>query len=205
MNELSEKLKKKAKNVKRTILFLDLALFALGLLMVIFPQESANIICIAVGIILTIWGVIRLISYFTADKAVTFSSFALVQGVALMGFGIFFIACPEMLRAFLSIALAIILIVCGVMKLQYAIESLKVKSKLWPVSLAGAIVSIVLGIIIFFNPEAGWLMLFIGIAFLISSVWDIIAVFLLTKAVKDFAESKDRMVDVEVTKEDTEE
>lgn len=197
MSTLSEKLRKKAKGIKRELIFSDIALLILGLIMVIFPEQSGDIICIAIGIILSVWGIIRLISYFTADKTVTFGSFALVQGAALLGFGIFFIANPAMLNAFLSVALAIVLIVSGIMKLQYAVDFIRLKAKYWWVSLSGAVVAIVLGIIIFVNPTVSWLMLFIGISFLVNAVWDLVSVFLLSSALKKV--EKADMIDIDFT------
>ncbi len=199
MKKLSEKIKRRAKNTKREIAFVDIALLILGVLMIIFPEKSSDIICIAVGLILGIWGLVRLITYFASGKIESFGSFALVQGTALLGFGILFIINPGILKAFLSAALAITLIVSGVMKLQYAVDFLRLKAKFWYVSLLGAVISITLGAMVFFNPfsAAKWLMLFIGISLTVNAVWDIISVVILTNLTEKFVDKEDGMIDVE--------
>lgn len=199
MKSFSEKVRKKVKSTKREVTFVDIALLILGILMIIFPEQSGDIICIFIGVILGIWGLVRLITYFASGKVESFGSFALVQGAALLGFGILFIINPGMLKAFLSAALAIILIVSGVMKLQYAVDFLRLKAKFWYISLLGAIISITLGAIVFFNPftTAKWLMLFIGISLVVNALWDLASVAILSKIAKNFAAKDDDMIEVE--------
>ncbi|MBQ9743335.1 MAG: DUF308 domain-containing protein [Ruminococcus sp.] len=185
---LPEKIKETTKSFKRSIIIMDLAMLVLGILMVIFSHEAGKLICITVGILMILMGVVRLIKYFTKDSRMPFGSFGLAQGAALLGFGIFFVACPELLQTFLGVSLGIILIVCGIMKLQYVGDAIKLKSKMWPVSLLGTIASVTMGIITLFNTDQGWIILFIGIALIVNSVWDILSVFILSKNVEDYTE-----------------
>ncbi|MGN0453005.1 MAG: DUF308 domain-containing protein [Ruminococcus sp.] len=188
MKQKKENNAKMRKGIQRELVFADIALIVLGLIMTVFPDKSGDIICIVIGIILGIWGILRLVSYFTSDKVDAFGSFALVQGSALLGFGVLFIVKPEFLAGLLLSALAIILIIGGVMKLQYAVDFLRIKARFWWISLIGALLSIVLGIIVFFNLSAvaTWLMIFIGVSFLVCGIWDLISVALLSRLAKKF-------------------
>ncbi len=201
MKKFSEKVQKHVKSTKRELTFVDIALLVLGVLMIIFPEQSGDIICITIGIILGIWGLVRLITYFASGKVESFGSFALVQGAALLGFGILFIINPGILKTFLSAALAIILIVSGVMKFQYAVDFLRLKAKFWYISLLGAIISITLGAIVFFNPFTAtkWLMLFIGISLTVNALWDLVSVAILSRTANNFAKKNDGMIDVDST------
>lgn len=192
---------KKAKSIKREIIFADLALMVLGLIMVIFPEQSNDIIIIAIGIALCIWGILRLVSYFSHDSLEIFGSFSLVQGASLIGFGIFFIVCPSALQIFLATSLGIIIIIGGVMKLQYAVDMIRLKVSYWWISLVTAIITIALGVISLINPftVSKWLMLFIGIAFLANGILDLVSVILLSNRIK--AKSND-MIDVEISDDD---
>lgn len=197
------KKRKHIKGTKQEITFVNIAMLVLGVMLIIFPEKSADIVCIVAGIILGIWGLVRLIAYFASGKIESFGSFALVQGTALLGFGILFIINPGILKTFLTAALGIILIVSGVMKLQYAVDLLRLKDKFWYISLLGAIVSITLGAIVFFNPfkTAKWLMIFIGIALTVNSIWDIVSVVVLTKAISN---NDKKMIEVETVTEGNE-
>lgn len=200
--KFTEKVKAASKNTKKEIAFIDLALLVLGILMIIFPEESGDIICIAIGAILGVWGLVRLITYFASGKIESFGSFALVQGAALIGFGILFVLNPDMLTTFLFAVLAIVLIVSGVMKLQYAVDFLRLKAKYWYISLLGAVISITLGAIVFFNPftAAKWLMLFIGISLVVNALWDIISVMALSKIAKSFIKKSESVINVDASK-----
>ena len=56
---------KKIKGIKIELIIISIVLFALGLFLVIYPELSQLIICKAVGIALCVWGVLRLITYFS--------------------------------------------------------------------------------------------------------------------------------------------
>lgn len=187
--------------VKKEILFADIALFLLGLLMIIFKNQISAIICVAIGIILGIWGIIRLVKYFANDKTEALSSFGLAQGIALISFSVVFIIKPELLSGIVSVLLGIILIITGVVKLQYAVDMIKLKTKLWLVPLFGSIVSIALGVLSFIYTDMSWLMIFVGIALMVTAVWDLISVLLLARTSARNAE--DNVIEVEATEVDT--
>ena len=183
--KLSEKLTANDKNIKRELVFADIAMLVLGLLMVIFPKQSPDVICITAGIFLGIWGLIKLVTYFAAKKTAPFTSFGLVEGATLAGFSVFCILSPQVLKDFIEIVLAIVLLISAVMKIQYTVDFLRLKEKLWYLPLLGAAVSIALGVFIFIDPfKNHFLMLFIGISFLVNGAWDILSVILLSNASK---------------------
>ena len=189
--KMNDKIKPSDKNIKREIIFADIAIIVLGLLMTVFPASSAAIIFRAIGILLSAWGILKLITYFASSNTAVFSSFALVQGSALLGFGVFFIVRPEALEGVLTLVLGVVLLISGVLKLQYAVDFLRLKGELWWVPFAGALVTIGLGALVFFNPFSAtkWLMLFIGISFMVNGVWDLLSVLLLSQESK--AEKKE--------------
>lgn len=186
MGKLKEQLNGNTKNIKREIIFADVAILILGLLMVIFPGHSNNIICITGGILLGIWGLIRLVTYFAAVKNGPFSSFGLVQGATLVSFAIFFIVAPHVIAPFLVAVMGLILMISAVLKIQYTVDFLRLKEKFWYVALIGAIVAITLGTITFFNLKntGTGIMLYLGISFLVNGVWDIVSVLLLSNVSK---------------------
>ena len=174
-----------------------MAIIVLGVLMVVFPERSGDFICRAVGAILCVMGIFRVIAYFAYDRSELFGSFALVQGAAFIGFGVYFLARPQFLAAFLTVALALVLIIGGVMKLQYAIDLARMGSSLWWIELIGAIVMTALGVVTFLDPfeAASGLMIFIGISFLVDGIWDMISVLWLSKAVKRLKHAVEKEAD----------
>ena len=102
---------KKIKGIKIELIIISIVLFALGLFLVIYPELSQLIICKAVGIALCVWGVLRLITYFSMAKEEIFGSFGLVQGISLLAFGLFFVMKPEVIAMFFGTILAIVIII----------------------------------------------------------------------------------------------
>ncbi len=194
---MSKEKSKSAKKSKFTFtqgaLFTDIALIILGLLMTIFHKSAGNIICIALGILMCVFGVLRFISYFAKNKEEAVGSFAIVQGTALLGFGVLFIIAPEPIRALLNILLGIILVISGVLKLQYAVDLIRLKAKLWWISFLGAVITIALGIIIFIFYGETWLMLFTGISFMVNGLLDLVVVIILDKEKKDRKDKADEV------------
>lgn len=106
---------KKIRGIKIELIIISIALFVLGLFLTIFPEVSQIIICRAVGIALCVWGVLRLMTYFRMSREDVFVSFGLVQGISLLAFGIFFVMRPEAIAVFFGTAIAIIIIIDGIL------------------------------------------------------------------------------------------
>ena len=175
---------KKLKTIKFEIIIVSIALFVLGLLLVIFPTASQEIICKGIGVALCVWGVLRLINYFRIAGSEILGSYGLVQGVTLLAFGMFFVIKP----GFIAV------------KLQYAVDFYHLESDKWWIELIGAVVMVVIGIIALLNPfsTSSALIVFIGIALMIEGLWDFISLMRIVsvtkkagKAIKNFKDQVD--------------
>lgn len=181
---------KKIKGIRGELIIVSIALFVLGLFLVIFPDISQVVICKGIGIAFCVWGVLRLITYFRISKEEVLSSFGLVQGVTLIAFGVFFVMRPEAISVFFGTALSIVIIVDGILKLQYGIEFFHMKSGYWWIELIGAFVMVIMGIIALCNPFAttSALMIFVGIVFMVEGLWDLVSIVRISRFVKKVAD-----------------
>ena len=105
----------------------------------------------------------------------------------MLGFGIFFLVNPDFFVKFIDMALAIILLVTAVIKLQYAFDFLKLESSRWWIHLIGAVIMAALGILAMTKPFgiANIVMILIGCGLIFSGVWDLVSVLYMSKTVKD--------------------
>ena len=176
-----------AKSLRRSIIIADIAICLLGLLMIIFPGYSQNVICIAIGVLLCIVGIARVVMHFSTDRVVVLGSFALVTGVALAGLGVLIILHPEILADSLMMVFGIGLIVSGVMKIQYAIDFARLSVRGWWLELLLAAALIAFGVIVLCNLFATEvaLMIYVGISLMVSSICDLISVLRINSLVKD--------------------
>ena len=110
------------------------------------------------------------------------------QGVALAGFGLYILIRPGIIEVFLTTVFAIIIIVDGILKLQYALDFRKLDAGGWWIEAVCAAVMIILGIVVLFNPFAtvAAVMLFIGVVFVFEGAWDLASILYISKIAKEF-------------------
>ena len=186
-----EDIKKKAKRISREFVLINAGIVLLGILLVVYPAQSKEIICRALGAVLSVWGVFKIIDYIKLRHNEIFFLFSLVQGCALLGFGVYILIQPNVLAAFITAALSIILFIGAVLKLQYALEFSKYDSKGRWFQAAAAIVMIIASVISFVNPfgeASNILMMFIGISLIIDGVWDLLTIAYISKTFKEAKE-----------------
>lgn len=207
-----ENVRKKIKDLKMEMILINAATIILGILMVAIPDSINGLICQTLGVLLCLWGIIRIISYFRMRADEIFGSFGMVQGCAMLGFGIFFLANPNFFVQIIDMALAIILLVTAIVKIQYAFDYMKLNSSHWWIHLIGAVVMLAVGILALTRPFgiANIIMVFIGCGLIFSGVWDLISVIYMSNMVKKTVKGvqkkikeQDKYVDVEA--EDDEE
>lgn len=181
-----EGLLKKIKGIRNEMIALAVILIVAGIFMVLFPNTSGKMICRGIGTVLCLWGAVRLIAYFKNDEIM--GSFGLVQGAALAGFGIYILIRPQIIEVFLTAVFAIIIIVDGLLKLQYALDFRKLNANRWWIEAVCAAVMIVLGVVVLFNPFAtvAAVMAFIGAVFVFEGAWDLVSILYISKIAKEF-------------------
>ena len=139
-------------------------------------------------------------SYFRIAGSEILGSYGLVQGVTLLAFGMFFVIKPGFIAVFLGTALAIIIIIDGILKLQYAVDFYHLGSDKWWIEFIGSVVMVIIGIIALLNPfsTSSALIVFIGIALMIEGLWDFISLMRIVsvtkkagKAIKNFKDQVD--------------
>lgn len=180
-------IKQKAKDVRNEFVLVNVGTVLLGLFLVFFPGLSTDIICIATGILLSVWGIFKFIDYGKMRKNHIFGSFAMVKGFALLGIGIYILFDPKSLAAFILALLSIALLVAAGLKLQYAFDLLYMESPTWWVQLIGAVIMCVCGIIALVNPfgASNAIMIFLGISFIVSGIWDLVTLIRFNILLKD--------------------
>ncbi len=194
---------RKVKELKAEMLILNAAIVVLGFLMIIMPDQFNQFMGQILGVGLIIWGVLRCITFLRLKGEDMFGSFALVQGAGMLGFGIYFLTQPSRFGDLLNMALALIVMLVAVLKIQNAINYMKLKIKRWWLHLIVALLLLAFGVVALVRPEglaARTLLILIGVALVVSALWDIISILILSKFIKSAAkESSVRSRLVETT------
>ena len=110
-----------------------------------------------------------------------------VQGISLLAFGIFFVMRPEAIAVFFGTAIAIIIIIDGILKLQYAIEFYHMEAQRWWIEAIVAALMVVMGVVALFNPfgSSTVLMMFVGIVLMVEGLSDLISIIRISSFIKN--------------------
>jgi uncharacterized membrane protein HdeD (DUF308 family) len=109
---------------------------------------------------------------------------SIVTGITLIAVGVILCVYPDFIASILTIALGVILIVDGAIKLQHCINIAQMKDKYWWVSLIVSLLAIVLGIVVLCNPfsSRAALMIFIGVSLIVDAICDLVSAYRLGAA-----------------------
>lgn len=182
----------KGKAFKREFIYTALALIAVGLLFVIIPKSSTKIICYVTAGLLCVWGIIKLFMYINAERQQSFGSFGLVGSVALIIGGVAIFVNPEFFAGILATFFGCVMIVDGVLKVQYGVDLARVGAKLWWFVLLIAGVMIVLGLLVVFNPFSTAVMftMFAGVVLIINGLSDIVTAIYVSHIYKELSKKQ---------------
>lgn len=173
------KLEKKNKdNLDNNSLVKTLIIGLIGLILLLIPGTLNKIIGILVGAALLAVGGYSIYNYVEKKND---NSLNLASGILYAVLGLIIILYPHSVLNLVAKCLGVYLIINGVMKLKIAI-TLKETNTKWIGTLVIAIMILVLGLLLLFNPFAGVEITKLAGAFLVAmAVFDIIDVYIIQK------------------------
>ena len=184
-----DKLKRMLKKLKIQASAAAIALIIIGLMFIIFRDTSLNVICYVAGALIMVWGVLCLFTFFVTGLS-RGKAGDLALGLTLVLVALILLIKPWVITGILTVIFGIALIVDGAVKLQQFVAMNKAKIKTRWAVLALAVVSLVLGILIVFDPFGGTIMIFAGISLIVAGVMDLCAIGLM----KNFNDAADKNV-----------
>ncbi len=160
----------------------------IGVVLVFNPEGVARTICFTIGAIIAAVGVINIILYFATDFKNNIQQNKLVIGILLSVLGLFFIVGYRIIMSVIPFVMGILIIFNGIVKLQTALNLVKIKAGSWGLSLAIAIITILLGVGIVLNSfgAAKTILRVIGFCLIFSGITDIINVVYLGKKTRNY-------------------
>lgn len=182
-------MKEALKHVKWQSLVSSVIYIVIGLFLLIYPDQVADVICYLMGIGLIVYGAILIISYFAMDVRDTLYRNDFVRGIVWALIGILVITQKDVVKSIIPFLLGIFIVASGFLKLQDAVDAKRLGSGKSTSYLIMALISIVLGLIILFNliKATDMLYRFIGIGLLYSGISDLYFTFKLSAKINAFA------------------
>ena len=158
----------------------------LGLFMILAPNTSRKLLCTLVGVGVTAYGLFSILG-FLLDREMDGLSIELVIGVAALAFGLFSLLNSSFLMDFLIISLGLVIAVSSVSSIKRALNLKSFGYRYWWISLAVAIVTLIVALTFVFCPGVygDLLMCIIGGILIVESVGDLLTIHRLSKLARD--------------------
>ena len=110
------------KKIKTNVVISALLCVALGVVLVVWPGMSVQIVCMAIGAVLILNGISRLVNFVFGRDGSLFSQMNLVMGIIITVIGIWILFQPNKIIAMIPILVGIIIIIHGINNLQQAVN-----------------------------------------------------------------------------------
>ena len=149
-----------------------------GALFIALPDISITMIGISMGIAMIVFGIVKLVGYFSRDLFRLAFQFDLELGILLLVLGLIVLIRPDDLMSFICIALGISILTDGLFKVQIALDSKKFGIKSWWVILALAVVTGTIGVFLIFRSakSAQFLTVLLGVSILAEGILNLYTV-----------------------------
>ena len=131
---------------------ISLALCAIGGVMAARPELSLALIGVIVGAVLGVFGVVKLIGYFSRDLYQLAFQYDLAFGILLLALSAIILLRLSQMLSFLCVALGVAILADGLLKIQTALDARRFGLEAWPFILALAIAAGVAGTVLMLRP-----------------------------------------------------
>ena len=173
------------KAAKIGYIILSVLYCVLGILLITMPELSITALGILLGIGMIVFGIVKIVGYFSKDLFRLAFQYDLAFGGLLIALGIIVLVNPEHLLSFFCIVMGIAVLCDGLFKIQIAIDSKPFGIKTWWVILAFAIITVAAGILLIIRPAeaAHVLTIFLGISMLADGILNLIVALFTVKII----------------------
>ncbi len=175
------------KTAKIGYIVLSAVLCVLGLVLILFPEFSASMLGVACGIVLILFGIVKLVGYFSRDLYRLAFQYDLACGCLLILLGAVMLLRPDSLLNFICVALGIYILTDGLFKIQIAVDARRFGLRRWWLILTEAILAAILGLVLIFRltDSTRVLTVLLGITMLAEGILNLSTVITAVKIVKN--------------------
>lgn len=184
------------KKLKTNVVISAALCILLGIVLVVWPDLSMQIVCTAIGAVLLIGGGVRLAAYFTTKDGSVYAQMNLIMGIVLAVVGVWILLQPGKVLAIIPIIVGIVIALHGINNLQQAAALNKEQYDKWWVALILGLLTVGFGVLLICKPFAALdtAVMMIGVFLIydgVSDIWIVSRVYRTAKMLKQEAEAVD--------------
>ena len=174
------------RTAKTGYIVLSSVLFLMGLFLLIFPKTVGNVFADVLGIAMILFGIIKVIGYFSKDLFRLAFQYDLAFGALITFLGIATIMRPDGLLEFLCMIIGILILADGLFKIQMSMDARQFGIHKWWLILSFAVIAGTFGALLIFNPAEGSLVIMrlAGVALMAEGIMNLVTVLTAVKIVR---------------------
>lgn len=130
----------------------SIAFCVVGILLLLHPEVSAEVICRVMGILLAVWGGFKICGYLSQDLYRLAFQFDLACGILAVILGLLMVFRSNSVLRFLNLVLGIVVLTDGLLKIQTALDAKRFGMEQWRLIGGTAVLASVLGLMIILDP-----------------------------------------------------
>lgn len=163
---------KQLKLAKNGYIIMSVLFMILGICLIIWPDCSMAVFCTAVGIMFIVYGVIKIIGYFSRDFYCLAFQFDLGFGILMIAVGILILVRREAILRLIFVIFGLVILTDALLRIQMSVEAKKFGLKLWWAVLLIAVATGIFGMLLLVDPAGGakLTVIFTGVAFLLEGI-----------------------------------
>lgn len=166
----------KAARIGYTVI--SVLLCILGAVLVLKPDFSITLLCRITGVLMVLFGVIKIVGYCSRDLYRLAFQFDLSFGILLIALGLILILRTDMMIHLVSIMMGVCVLADALLKIQTAIDSKAFGIRWWWLILVAAVLTGVMGTLLIIRPSESTaaIMVLLGVALFTEGVLNLITV-----------------------------
>lgn len=171
-------------------------LCALGITLIAVPDFSISMLCRVGGILLILFGCVKIIGYISKDLYRLAFQFDLAFGILLISMGAILILRTGSMVHIICSLLGLYILADALLKVQISIDSRSFGIQQWWIILAAAVITSIVGFLLIFRPyeSARMAMILLGISLLSEGILNLVTVL---TAVKIFRRRSSSEIDAD--------
>ena len=165
----------------------SILLAVLGIVLIAWPTFSVNALGVICGILLILFGGVKLVGYFSKDLYRLAFQHDMPFGILLIILGIIMLIHPGNLASFICVVFGLSVLISSLFNIQTALDAKKFGINQWWLIFALSVIAAVWGLILVFRPSeaADVMAVLLGITLLFESAVNICTVVTSVKIVKN--------------------
>lgn len=143
---------KKVRMARDGYILISVIFYIAGIIYMIVSSVSPMVVCISSGIILIVYGLVKILGYFSDDLYCLAFQYDLACGLFLIVVGIIVLGCNLRIWNYLSPGLGLLILLDSFLKLQTSKDAQKFGLETWNWILAFSVIAGIFGVLIIVKP-----------------------------------------------------